>query len=478
MSASDPNDLPRATPESQGVSSAAILQFVAALEAQVHEVHSFMLLRHGNVIAEGGWSPYQPSQPHVLMSVSKSFTSTAVGIAVAEGRFSIDDAVLSFFPDEAPAQVTEYLAALRVRHLLSMSTGHSDDTIDALDAGPDWISGFFDVPLAYAPGTHFTYNTGATYVLSAIVQKTTGLKLVDYLEHRLFEPLGIAKPFWLESPQGISAGGFGLSATTEDVARLGQLYLQKGVWQGKQVVPESWVNEATKFQISNAPNVEVDWRQGYGYQFWRCRHNAYRGDGAFGQYCIVMPDQDVVLAMTGGLGDMQLPLDLVWDTLLPGIGDRQQLTVARDDLTETLSGLAIPPIAGKASSPISGEIAGRVYPLGPNELDLKSIAFDADGVVTFTTASAAESIACGYGAWNLGRTGVFTDAWVTMPAATATSGAWTADDTFTMVVRFYESMFYRTFAFRFRGSDVTVATALNVGFGPPPTLVFTAAAAA
>ena len=156
-------------------------------------------------------------------------------------------------------------------------------------------------------------------MLSAIVQKATGKTVLDYLKPRLFEPLGIEHPTWETSPQGISTGGYGLSIRTEDIAKFGQLYLQKGKWHGKQLVPAAWVEAATARQTSNGSNPKSDWDQGYGYQFWRCRHGAYRGDGAFGQYCIVMPEQDAVIAITSGVKDMQAVLNLVWDKLLPAM---------------------------------------------------------------------------------------------------------------------------------------------------------------
>jgi CubicO group peptidase (beta-lactamase class C family) len=256
--------LPRTSPEQQGIASSAVLRFVEALESQIHEMHSFMLLRHGSVVAEGWWSPYGHELPHMIYSLSKSFTSTAVGLAVSEGCFSLDDTVLSFFPDETPVEMSDFLAAMCVRHLLSMSTGHAVDTWAYMQERPDgdWIKGFFDVPVRHAPGTHFLYNTGATYMLSAIVQKTTGMKLIDYLQPRLFEPLGIENATWDESPQGIRVGGIGLNIKTEDIARFGQLYLQKGMWQGKQLLSEEWVKAATSYQMSNGYGPQSDWAQG------------------------------------------------------------------------------------------------------------------------------------------------------------------------------------------------------------------------
>ena len=309
--------LPRSQPEAQGVSSSAIMAFIDEAENKIDSLHSFMLVRHGHVLAEGWWSPYQAESPHALYSLSKSFTSTAVGLAIAEGKLSIDDEVLKFFPDDSPKEPSKNLQAMRVSDLLRMSTGNQAEV--KLTPEGVWTKKFLAQPVPFKPGTHFMYNTPATYMLSAIVQKATGMTVLDYLRPRLFEPLGIEHPTWGASPQGVSLGGYGLSIRTEDIARFGQLYLQKGKWQGKQLVPESWVEAATARQTANGSNPKSDWDQGYGYQFWRSRHGAYRGDGAFGQFCIVLPEQDAVIAITSGAKDMQSVLDLVWDQLLPAM---------------------------------------------------------------------------------------------------------------------------------------------------------------
>ncbi|MFN8530593.1 MAG: serine hydrolase [Anaerolineae bacterium] len=313
-----PDRLPYSTPEAQGIPSSAVDTFVSALD-KLDSIHSFMLLRHGHVVAEGWWEPYRPQDPHVLFSLSKSFTSTAIGLLVAEGRLTVHDPVLKFFHEEAPAKPSANLQAMQVRHLLSMNTGHETEpfVLSARTEGKTWVKRFLEHPVKHKPGTHFLYNSIATYMLSAIVTKLTGERLIDYLRPRLFEPLGIKNPVWEQSPQGINTGGWGLNITTPDIAVFGQLYLQKGLWNGKRLVPEAWIAEASAFQSDNGPANESDWTQGYGYQFWRCRHNAYRGDGAFGQYCVIMPDQDAVLVITGGLDDMQMPLTALWDHLLP-----------------------------------------------------------------------------------------------------------------------------------------------------------------
>ena len=277
-------------------------------------MHSFMLVRHGHVIAEAWWAPESADKPHILWSLSKSFTSTAVGLAVAEGKLSPDDHVLKFFPDDAPAEPSANLKAMRVRDLLTMNAGHQDEL--NWRAADHWAKAFLDHPVPHKPGAHFRYNTPATYMLSAIVQKVVGETVLDYLTPRLFEPLGIEKPKWETSPQGISIGGYGLYLHTEDIAKFGQLYLQKGIWNGKQILPADWVEQATSKQVANGSNPDSDWEQGYGFQFWRCRYGAYRGDGKDGQFCIVLPEQDAVIAITAKTGNMQAELNVVWDKLL------------------------------------------------------------------------------------------------------------------------------------------------------------------
>jgi CubicO group peptidase (beta-lactamase class C family) len=317
LSAAQP--LPRSTPEAEGLPSGAVVEFVAALDA-IPTMHSFMVLRHGKVIAEGWWKPEAAEKAHILNSVSKSFCSTAVGLAVAEGKLKLEDKVLKFFPDEAPPEPSENLKAMTVKDLLTMNSGHQVEPKAPEGEGPT-VKQFLAAPVEHAPGTHFQYNTMGTYTLSAIVTKVTGEKVVDYLKPRLFEPLGIEDYKWDASAEGYSLGGFGLYLRTEDIAKLGQLYLQKGQWNGKQVLPESWVAQATSKQVPNDPGSHVqmgnDWRQGYGFQFWRCQHGAYRGDGAGGQFIVVMPEQDTVIAMTAGSANMQAELDAIWNKLLP-----------------------------------------------------------------------------------------------------------------------------------------------------------------
>lgn len=346
------SSLPTSTPAAQGVDAAGIQAFLDALESDPQiEPHSLMLLRHGHVVASGWWAPYAPDRPQLLYSLSKSFTATAAGFAVAEGLIGLDDPVISYFP-EFEADITDPRSrAMLVRHVASMASGHAEETLDRARAqDPDeLVRGFLLVPPDRDPGTVFAYNQPATYTLAAIVQRVTGRRLTEYLRPRLFDPLGIGDVAWIQDRRGRELGFSGLHATTDAIARLGLLYLRGGMWEGERLLPESWVAEATRVQISHGSGGASDWEQGYGFQFWMARHG-YRGDGAFGQFCVVLPGQDAVLAITSETVEMQRVLDLVWEHLLPacGPGPLSGRDAADAALAHRLTRLALPPAEGEA----------------------------------------------------------------------------------------------------------------------------------
>ncbi|NKB71935.1 MAG: serine hydrolase [Candidatus Latescibacteria bacterium] len=480
---SQDGQLLRASPESQGISSAAILDFVEYADTHIDALHSIMLLRHGRVVAEGWWPPYAAEHPHQLFSLSKSFTSTAIGMAIEEGLLEIDDPVLKFFPEDAPAEPSDNLKALRIRQLLSMATGHTEDSLNSFFGGDydSWEKAFLDQPVDHQPGTLYLYDSGATYMLSSIITKVSGQSLLEYLQPRLFAPLGIADPTWLSVPPGINTGGWGLKIKTEDIARFGQLYLQRGQWRGRQLVSEAWIEEATLRQMSNGSDPESDWAQGYGYKFWLCRHDAYRADGAFGQFSIVMPEQDAVLAITSGAGDTQQVLDAVWDHLLPAM---QAAPLAEDPdtqekLTESLAGLAFAPQQGEPTSPMAARVSGKKYTftLDPDDWrEAENISFsfsDAGTRVTFTDARGTQEIASGYGQWVQGRTqfGDLFQEWD--DRAVAASGAWTAPDTYVLQLCFYETPFMATITCQFTDAGLLYDYRAHVDWGDPkrPQLV-------
>jgi CubicO group peptidase (beta-lactamase class C family) len=438
--------LPRSSPESQGVDPAGILTFLETLESAPDiEMHSLMIIRHGQVIAEGWWAPYAPDQVHLLYSLSKSFTSTAAAFAIAEGLLDLDTTVLSYFP-ELDSEITDpHSRSILVRHVAAMASGHLEETIEkSLAIDPiEPVRGFLLIPPDREPGTVFAYNQPCTYCLAAIIQRLTGQTLTAYLRPRLFDPLGIGQVGWQQDPDGRDIGYTGLHATTDAIARFGLLYLQRGVWNGQRLISEEWVAEATRMQIESPNEPNPDWRQGYGYQFWMARHG-YRGDGAYGQFCVVLPEQDAVIATTGGTENMQGILDAVWTHLLPAMADgplapspvAKQLSARLDGL-ELAAFQANPAPTASATAwddasflPTGGECEAQP--------SLTCVRLRRDGEhwqLTFIEPDGAFSALVGTGGWraNLaadhGRSSV----------PVAVSGGWTAEDTFRAEMIFLET---------------------------------------
>lgn len=325
------------SPESTGVLSEAIASYLKAADASGLEHHGFIMSRYGKVIAEAYWKPFGANQIHTLYSLSKSFTSTAVGMAIQEGYLKLTDKVYSFFPDVLPESMSDNLMKMEIKHALNMATGHVKDTLGPMRNATDvaWSKTFLAQPVEKEPGTHFLYNTGATYILSAIVSKLVGMTLQEYLNTRLYEPLGIKGSDWEMSPEGYNVGGYGLRVCTRDIIRFGNLYLNNGKFKNKQLISSGWISEATRSHIQSTP-AGGDWGEGYGYQFWRCRHNFYRGDGAHGQYCIIMPQHGIVIAINSESASMQKQMDLIWQYILPGIKD-QSIPANKSALSELKS---------------------------------------------------------------------------------------------------------------------------------------------
>ncbi|WIE84991.1 serine hydrolase domain-containing protein [Curtobacterium sp. MCPF17_021] len=390
---------PRTTPAALGIDPGGVTALLDALESTPGvEPHSIMLLRHGQVAAEGWWQPYAADRVHLLYSLSKSFTAAGVGIAVRAGLIDLDATVLSYFP-ELDADVTdERSRRIRVRHLLAMASGHREETIDraqALDP-TNTVRGFLLLPPDAEPGTVFAYNQPCTYTLAEIVRRVTGGSLVAWLRPHLLDPLGIDDLAWRRDDTGAELGYSGCYAPTDAVAKLGQLYLQGGVWDGVRILDADWVEQATSTQVANPDEANPDWSQGYGFQFWMARHG-FRGDGAYGQFCIVLPEHDVVLAMTGQSLDMQAVLDAVWEHLLPAV-DRASDAASASALEARLTSLGLPPVQGGRLPEHLADVELRLRPRGI--LDAVTFARSADGIrLTITDDGRSESVLLGEGRW-------------------------------------------------------------------------------
>jgi CubicO group peptidase (beta-lactamase class C family) len=341
------------------MSSRAIAALLDRLEALSVECHSIMVVRHGHVVAEGWWAPYSAERPHLVYSLTKSFTSVAVGLAIADGLLSLDDRVVDVLPDHVPADISEQGRRLTVHHLLSMTAGHRTDSLaEAWQLEPDdLVKGFLCVPFTEPEGTRHTYDNSTTFVLARMVERVTGRGLPELLDERLFKPMGIDHAEWDRVASGAAFGFHGLHLTTEAVAAFGELLLRGGVWGDRQLVPREWVELATRRHIDTL-QLEDDWASpdflcGYGYQFWMSRHG-YLGNGAFGQQCVVVPSHDLVVVVTAAVDEGHALPGVFWDCLLPGV---DQTGNGHDDevLADRLRRLSFAPVPGSAAAERSVE---------------------------------------------------------------------------------------------------------------------------
>lgn len=304
-----------AAPESVGIPSGSILAFMDRLKAEKRNVHGFLLYRHGKLISKAIAPPYTFDDKRHVYSISKSFTGTAIGIARDEGLLTLGDRLIDIFPESVPENISANLARMTVHDVLSMTCGHPDAAEGCMMGNNDWVKAFLAREVPYTPGTHFAYNSGGTYMLSAIITKLTGMSMLDYLTPRLFEPLGITGVTWDACPKGINLGGWGFRTSPVDMLKLGVLYLNGGYWNGKRIVSRDWVKLASSYKADNGVDGGSDWGSGYCYQMWRCQHNCFRGDGMCGQLIIVSPDKDMVLSLISEDNSFQPICDAYWETI-------------------------------------------------------------------------------------------------------------------------------------------------------------------
>ncbi|WP_311245100.1 serine hydrolase domain-containing protein [Microbacterium sp. WCS2018Hpa-23] len=361
ISVSGPYDdrvsLPRTSPASVDVSSPAIDGLLDSLGLMGIECHSLMIVRRGHVIAEGWWAPYAADDPHLLYSLTKSFTAMGVGLVVDDGLMSLDDRVVDILPDHVPDDIPAEARLLTVEHLLTMTAGHAEDTLDgAWTLEPsDLVRGFLRMPLTAVPGTRHTYDNATTFVLARMIERVSGQTLPHLLDERLFAPMGITDVEWDRVGSGAVFGFHGLHLTTEAVAAFGELMLRGGEWQGRQLLSSTWMASATRKHIDSwhySPGASgADFHSGYGYQIWLSAHG-FHGNGAYGQQCVVVPDLELVVVLTAAHTEIrhaQDALDAIWEHLLPGIdavGDPD----GDAELTCRLRHLALPMIHGNRGS--------------------------------------------------------------------------------------------------------------------------------
>lgn len=460
--------LPRARPEAEGVDPGAILAFLDEVKAAGLELHSFMLARRGHVIAEGWWSPYRAERPHMMHSLTKSVAVSGVAIALQESLFALDDKVISFFPDELPPQVSDNLAAMRVRDLLTMQTGHEKEISGSVwrQVKTSWVAEFFKVPVVFEPGTKFVYTSAASFMLSAIVTRVTGQTLRDYMEPRFFKPLGITGLTWDVGPGGVNPGGNGLSWKTADSLKLAMLHAQKGQWNGAQILSPEWVAAASTLHASNANDPD----DRYGYQWWIGPGKAYYALGLFTQMAIVFPEQDAALAITAAIDGSSKLKPIIWKHFPDAFGARRPDNgngyAALKGRTENLT--LLPPLNATPSALAPG-ISGKRFNAAANAEGITAISLDFDAdrcIFRLDDARGTHSVEVGLGRWIEGRTSMTGNKlhhqYQPDSMVVVAGGHWIAPDTFEMIWQFAETAFRDTVTCRFTGDAMRFDRKVNI----------------
>lgn len=456
--------LARSRPEAQGVDPASILAFLDEVSAAGLELHSFMLARNRQVIAEGWWYPYRADRPHMMHSLTKSVAVSGVGLALDEGRFALDDKVVSFFDEELPQVVDEKLGAMTVRDLLTMQTGHAEEISGSVwrPIKTSWVAEFFKVPVVHQPGTTFVYSSAATFMLSAIVTKTTGQTLRDYMEPRFFQPLGIKGLSWDVGPGGINPGGNGLTWKTADSLKLGILYEQDGMWEGKRILSSEWVRAATTPQVSDG---------GYGYQWWIGPDEAYYALGLFVQTSIVFPEHDAVLAVTSAIDGSAKLLPIVWKAFPSAFraGPKPVNEAGYAALEDRTSKLTLLPDLTLTTSPIAARISGRTFRIAPNPDGVETVALTFAGDqcrFELRDARGLHRVVVGLDDWVEGETSMTGNKlhheYQPDSMVVVGGGRWIDPTTFEMIWQFAETAFRDRVLCRFNGNEMTLDRSVNL----------------
>jgi CubicO group peptidase (beta-lactamase class C family) len=478
--------LPRSTPEEQGVPSETIAKFFKSVEEKGYDVHGLMMIRHGKVIVEHFWAPYAPQYQHAMYSATKTFTGSAVGFAVQEGLLNIEDKVTSFFPDLLPDTISPQLAALTVKHLLTMSVGHA--SMSYAGSGVSQVRSFLAARFAHEPGTSFAYNITASHMLSHIITKVSGVSLYEYLKPRLLDPLGIEDVIWEMDNDGYNMGNGGTHMKTSDLAKMGLFLINKGKWNGKQLLDPKWIEAATTPHIYQHPektpeeneNAADDGSQGYGYQIWMGRHHSYRAIGGQNQLIMVIPEYDFILVCHSSIGDEAGFDKLIYD-MLPSMSDKKLNADKSFDLKAAIAGYEIKrPFNTTTTTRV--KMNTRRYKMDENQLGINStlFRFDASGncYLTFITTTAIHNIPFGLDNWLIGMTDrslaiartVYPNTMGVTPVRTAGICTWTAEN---QLSAFYLSMFNpgstETFKFTFEGDQLKMEIIAPAGrrLGPP-----------
>lgn len=463
--------LPPTSPGSAGLSASAIEDLLRAMESAGLELHSFMLARRGQVVAQAWWNPYGPERVHMMHSVTKALTSTGVGVAVHEGLFSLDDRVISFFPERASADLSGHLSRMRVRDLLTQTSGHDRGVSGSVwrSIATSWIDEFLKIPVEHAPGTHFQYSSATSFMLSAIVTRTSGQSLQDYLAARVFEPVAMRSIQWDMGPEGINPGGNGASMTSEDLLRLAILYAADGCWNGKRILPEGWVAAASQAAAARP----------YGYHWWVWPEQpGFFAFGAFGQYAFVFPEHELALVTTAAVPgsisrpDIGIP-PLVWQYLPriiagPDASSESELSLTRytQSCSLSLGGIEVP-------NNQACMVSGLRFRAESNADDICAIQIDFNGpncLVQFEYSHLTHCIDAGLGGTHVESTTTLPGAglhhgYEPSQLATVAWGYWNEPNVFTLKCQYVETAFCDTFIFAYDDGVLNMQRSVNVNGG-------------
>ena len=371
----------KTTPEAVGLSSRQVLSFLDKAEANGIMMHSMLLMRRNQVVAEGYFGPFTRESKHRMYSVSKSFVATAIGLLADEGRIGLDDRVADYFPDKLPEDPHPYIMAMTIRDLLKMATAHPQSTTGVQD--PDWAWTFFNKKPTHPPGTLFNYDTSGSYVLDVIVERVTGQPFLEYMKDRMLRELGFSEDAWcVNAPEGNSWGGSGVICTTRDAARLALVYMNDGRLGGKQLLSEKFVREATTRQIDNSPSGHRNYIQGngYGYQIWMLKDGGFGFIGMGMQLVICLPKQDLIFVCTGDTQGSTTHyagvMELLWSEIVEHLeeGELPEDVAGAGTLEARLDGLEVVcSLIGESASVFAAEVDRRAYVLDPNPMEIESL---------------------------------------------------------------------------------------------------------
>jgi CubicO group peptidase (beta-lactamase class C family) len=370
---------PASSPESLGIPSRAILNFLQRIDSERICMHGFLLVRRNKIAAEGYWSPWTADKKHRMYSVSKSFVSLAVGMMIDEGKLTLDDRVAEYFPDKLPEKLHPWVAASTVRELLMMSTANTKTSYTRND--PDWVWTFFNQTPSHPPGTIFSYDTAATVVLTATVEKLSGMPFLDYMRPRFLSRIGFSEDAWcIRTPEGVSWGGSGIICTLRDLARVGLTCMNGGMWGEERVLPEEYVSAATSKQIDNTNRGNP----GYGYQIWRDKENGFSFRGMGSQYAICFPDKEFLftrISDTQGAPSGSAIPAVMREELYPYLSDEPlpENTDAQAELSHKINGLAVLPLPGKSGARAASEVDGAGYSLEDNPMGITKMCLSFKG---------------------------------------------------------------------------------------------------